>query len=75
MLEWGHLRFLREYEYACKILELPQDQIIITISDYNRIKKSVYDKWLLEVEKKGFPIRGLTTKLLNFFGFRKNFLY
>ncbi len=68
-LKWSHLHFLKEYESACYILKIPKDQILMTVSDYNRIKKIQYNEWLSEVEKKGFKISRLSIYFQRLFSF------
>lgn len=52
--QWGHIRFIREYEKSCKFLELDKKHIMITLEGYNKIKKMFYEKWLLDLKKQGF---------------------
>ena len=59
IMKLSHLSFLIEYEKACKILNIPSNHIIITFSDYKRMKKVAYEEWLQEVEKAGFSPKGI----------------
>ena len=60
--KWSHLKFLKEYKKACEILDVPKDQIIITIDEYNQMKKIDYDRWLSEIRGAGFPTKGLKSE-------------
>lgn len=44
--EYSHLTFIKEYQKACNILQIPEDQVITTFSDYVEMKKIAYDNWI-----------------------------
>jgi hypothetical protein len=52
--ELSHLGFLKEYENACRIVDIPPEQIIITFSEYSRLKRIAYDYWKTLMQEKGF---------------------
>jgi len=59
MLRFSHLSFIKEYEEACKMLNIPNEHIILIFEDYLKLKRIFYDKWQEEVKKSGFSTRGL----------------
>ena len=44
--KYSHLTFIKEYQKACNILQVPEDQVIITFSDYIELKKIAYGIWV-----------------------------
>ena len=54
MTKWGHTRFIKEYENSCKILELDDKKIMITLNDYKKMKKITCDRWVVELRRQGF---------------------
>ena len=46
ILKYSHLTFIKEYQKACNIFQIPEDQVIITFSDYMEMKKIAYDNWV-----------------------------
>lgn len=51
---WSHLKFIKEYEKACEVLDIPKKHIILTLEDYNKLKFQAYKLWIEDVEKYGF---------------------
>ncbi len=46
VLKYSHLTFIKEYQKACTLLQIPEDQVIMTFSDYIEMKKIAYDNWI-----------------------------
>ena len=59
MIETSHIGFIKKYEEACALLNIPEKHIIIRLSDYKKMKKRAYREWYLKVEREGFSTRGL----------------
>jgi len=49
-IRWRHLNFIKEYQRACDMLRIPDDQVIVPFSEYMRMKKMAYDNWLQQAK-------------------------
>src|SRR3989344_2760475 len=47
-----HLAFIKLYENACQLISLPEDQVLMTMQVYNRLKQKNYQYWVENVKGK-----------------------
>lgn len=59
IMKLSHISFIKEYEEACKTLNIPEKHVIITLLDYKKMKRVAYEIWLEEVKKEGFSPKGI----------------
>lgn len=59
ILKMSHITFIKKYEESCAILGIPKQHIILTFSDYKRMKLAAFEAWKRDVESGGFSSKGI----------------
>lgn len=55
-INWSHIKFTKEYEHACNKLNIEERNRIISLREYNKLKKENYYRWVKEIKKQKFPV-------------------